>query len=88
MAAMSRQINRTGLRDLHGVEADIVQISPARRRPRKRFRLSFVGHHAPSRQAQRMAGRVADFAGLLVLALMVSAAIAAVAYVIFEMWTN
>jgi hypothetical protein len=85
---MSGQINRTGLRDLHRPDADVVQVSQTWRRPKKRFRLAFARHRLASRPSQRMAAHVAEMAGLLVLALMVSAAVAAIAYVIVEIWQN
>jgi hypothetical protein len=85
---MSGQINRTGLRDLHRASADIVQVTQTWRRPTKRFRPAFAGHRPASRRTQLMVAHIAEFVGLLVLVLAVSAAVAALAYVIVQMWAN
>jgi hypothetical protein len=83
---MSGQINRTGLRDLRSASADIVQVTW--RQPRKRFRLAFASHRPPSRPSQRMAAHIGEIAVLMVVVLMLSGIVAAIAYVIVEMWSN
>jgi hypothetical protein len=82
---MSGQINTTGLRDPHG-KADIVQVTW--RRPRKRFRLAFASHRPPSRPSQRMAAHIGEMVALIAVVLMLGGIVAAIAYVIVEMWSN
>jgi hypothetical protein len=83
---MSGQINRTGLRDLRGAKSDIVQVTW--RPPRKRSRPAFASHLPPSRPSQRIAAHIAEMVALMIVVLMLSGLVAAIAYVIVEMWTN
>ena len=81
---MSGQINRTGLRDLHGAKGDIIKVTW--RQPRKR--LAFAGHRPPSRPSQRMAAHIGEMVALMAVVVMLSGIAGAIAYVIFEMWRN